>query len=315
MSVVFAIFGLIGLGYAAARTGVLAAKVGEGLTEFVFRLAIPVLLFRTLATADLHGLSPWRIWAAYFAALAIVWFVGHQAIRRIFGRDARAGVVAGVSASYSNAALIGVPLMHAAFGEAGTVFLIVIISVHLPVMMVASVLLNEWALKSDHTAVLPPSRGVAARRVLRHLARHPILHGIVAGLLWRLGGIPLPALGDAILQPLATAAGPLALFASGMALQNYGIARQTGPATVMAALKLLVMPALVFAAANALGLPPLGVAVLTLTAACPTGVNAYLTASQLGTGQALASNTLLFSTAGGVVTVTLWLAVLQATLR
>ena len=66
--------------------------------------------------------------------------------------------------------------------------------------------------------------------------------------------------------------------------------------------------------ARAVGLPPIGVAVATLTAACPTGVNVFLVASQLGTGQALASNALLISTAGGVVTVTLWLAFLQTTL-
>ena len=48
---------------------------------------------------------------------------------------------------------------------------------------------------------------------------------------------------------------------------------------------------LVFLRDAAVGLPPLGVAALTLTAACPTGVNAYLIASRLGTGEALASNT------------------------
>ena len=48
-------------------------------------------------------------------------------------------------------------------------------------------------------------------------------------------------------------------------------------------------------------------AVVTLTAACPTGVNVFLIASRLGTGQALASNALLISTAAGVVTVSLWL--------
>ena len=75
------------------------------------------------------------------------------------------------------------------------------------------------------------------------------------------------------------------------------------------------MPALVFVASRAIGLPPIGVAALTLTAACPTGVNVFLIASRLGTGQALASNTLLISTAAGVVTVTLWLSVVQATLQ
>jgi hypothetical protein len=52
-----------------------------------------------------------------------------------------------------------------------------------------------------------------------------------------------------------------------------------------------------------------------LTAADSTGVNAVLIASSLGTGQALASNALLISTAGAVVTVTLLLIFLQGTLQ
>ena len=105
LSIVVAIFGLIGLGYAAARSGLLAASVREGLTEFVLKVAIPLLLFDTLATADLQGLSPWRLWAAYFVPFAAVWALSHLMIRRVFGREARAGVVAGGSAAYSNSVL------------------------------------------------------------------------------------------------------------------------------------------------------------------------------------------------------------------
>ena len=147
LSIVVAIFGLVGLGYAAARSGLLAGSVREGLTEFALKVAIPLLLFDTLATADLQGLSPWRLWAAYFVPFAIVWALSHLMIRRVFGREARAGVVAGGSAAFSNSVLIGIPLVQAAFGDAGIVYLIVIVAIHLPVMMLVSVLLNEWALE------------------------------------------------------------------------------------------------------------------------------------------------------------------------
>ncbi len=100
-----------------------------------------------------------------------------------------------------------------------------------------------------------------------------------------------------------------------MALVNYGIARQVRPAVAISALKLVLLPVLVFAAARAVGLPPIGVAALTLTASCPTGVNAYLIATRLGTGEALASNTVLISTAAGVATVSLWLGVAQSMLQ
>jgi predicted permease len=223
-------------------------------------------------------------------------------------------VVGGGSAAYSNGIAIGIPLMQTAFGDSGAVFIIVIVSIHLPIMMVGSIILNEWALHADRIEAHAVPRAVAMRKTALTLATHPVLLAIFAGILWRVSGVPVPALAEAVLQPLARSAGPLALFASGMVLMNFGVARQVRPALALSALKLIVMPALVYAAASAIGLPPLGVAVVTLTAACPTGVNVFIMAGQLGTGQALASNTLIISTAAGVVTVALWLALLQSTL-
>ena len=63
--IVVSIFGLIGLGYLAARIGLLSTAVGERLTEFVFTLAIPLPPLRDagdgrfprrVAVADLGGL-------------------------------------------------------------------------------------------------------------------------------------------------------------------------------------------------------------------------------------------------------------------
>jgi predicted permease len=311
---VFSIFGLIAFGYGAARSRLLGANVGSGLLDFVFHIAIPVLLFTTLASADLQGLSPWRIWAAYFVPFALVWAIADAMIRRVFGRDARAGVVAGSSAAFANSVLFAIPLIQAAYGDVGTVYLIVVVSIHLAVMMLASLILNERAMRTDGINTEQVPRREALRRFAAALVKHPILIAIVAGVLWRTTGQPIPQIAALILEPLARSAGGLALFASGMALVDFGVARQVRPALAVAALKLLLMPALVFVAARLFGLPPIGVAAITLTAAGPTGVNVFLIATQLGTGQALASNAVLFSTAGSVVTVSLWLIVLSTIL-
>jgi hypothetical protein len=314
ISIVVSIFGLIGLGYLAARVGLLSVEVGERLNEFAFTLAIPLLLFNTLAIADFHGVSPWRIWAVYFAAILIVWVVADVMIRRVFGRDAQAGIVAGGAAAYSNALMIGLPLVQTALGERGTVFLVVIVAVHLPVLMLTSVVLNEWLLAARRPGTEAAPRHAVLRRLFVSLALHPILIGIFAGLLWRWTGLAIPAVAAKVIDPLARSAAPLALFSTGMSLVTFGIARQIKPAIALSALKLFLLPALVYGASRAVGLSPIGVMALTLTACCPTGVNVFLLASRLGTGQALASNTLLISTAAGVVTVALWLVFLQTTL-
>ncbi|MBZ8132674.1 AEC family transporter [Afifella sp. IM 167] len=309
--IVLSIFGLIGIGYLAARSRLLSAETGDALADFVFTIAIPLLLFRTLARADFHGVDPWRLWLAYFAGVLVTWTVAHMLVRRVFGRDARSGVVAGVSAGFGNTVLIGIPLVRATYGEPGMVAVLILVSVHLPVMMAASLLLNTWARSRDGLAPEGTSRAGMVRGFLLELIRHPIVLGILAGGLWHFLSLPIPALMGELVDSLADIAGPLALFACGMGLARYGIARNVPAASVLAAMKLVVMPAVVLVVSELVGLSPLSTAAMVLVAASPTGVNAFLIANRFGTGEALASNATLISSAGGVATVSFWLFVVR----
>lgn len=310
-NIVLSIFGLIGIGYGTARTGLLGQDVGKGLADFVFTIAIPVLLFKTLATADFGIAAPWRIWSAYFAGAAVTWTLSHAAIRWMFRRDARAGMVAGLSGSYANTVLIGIPLVQTAFGEAGLVSLLIIVAVHLPVMMLASLVLFEWALRVDGVESGGIDRGAIWRRFVSTMVRNPLVIAILAGVAWRLAGLPLTGLPAILTDALSRAAGPVALFSAGMGLASYGIARNVRQALVITVFKLVVMPAIVLAAGWAIGLAPLALAAATLAAACPTGVNPFLIAGRFGTGEAIASNVIAISTAAGFVSVAVWLAILQ----
>ena len=310
-NIVLSIFGLIGIGYGAARSGLLGKDVGKGLADFVFTIAIPVLLFKTLASADFGVVAPWSIWAAYFAGAAVTWTLSHITIRRMFKRDARAGVVAGLSGSFANTVLIGIPLVQTAFGEAGLVSLLIVVAVHLPVMMLVSLVLFEWALRVDGVESGAVDRGAIWRRFVNNMARNPLVIAILAGVAWRLAGLPLTGVPAILTEALSRAAGPVALFAAGMGLASYGIARNVSQALVITVFKLVVMPAIVLATGWAIGLAPLAVAAATLAAACPTGVNPFLIAGRFGTGEAIASNVIAISTAAGAVSVGIWLVVLQ----
>ena len=135
VGIVLPVFGLIGVGYVIAWTNVTGEGSGEALAGFVFTVAIPVLLFRTFVTADFSAAAPWRLWLAYFSGFAVAWVVGDLIVRRLFGRDARAGVVGGVSSAYGNAVLIGIPLTITAYGDPGAVAIALIVAIHLPIAM------------------------------------------------------------------------------------------------------------------------------------------------------------------------------------
>ena len=302
------VFGLIALGYLSGLTGYLKTEIGDALTQFAVGVALPLLLFRTMIGADFHGSAPWALWAAYFSAVAVAWTAGHLVTTRIFGRESQAGVVGGVSSAFSNLVLLGIPLSLGFFGQEGFEVLSLLIAVHLPTMIMASMILFA-IFGLDKSAKVEPWRLV--RDFLRRMAKNPLVVGILLGLVWRLTGQPLPGLVSRLVDALAGIAGPLALFAVGLSLRRFGITGNIRPALTLSALKLVLMPAAALVAALLFGLPPLAAKVAVAAAALPSGVNSYLIATQFGTGQALASNQMTIATACGVVTTAFWLSVAQ----
>ncbi|WP_295813110.1 AEC family transporter [uncultured Nitratireductor sp.] len=301
------VFGLVAFGYVAGWSGLLKPQTGDALSEFAVTVAVPLLLFRTMAGAAFGESLPWALWITYFSAVAVAWGVGHFVIVHLFGRDARAGVVAGLSTSFSNLVLLGIPFMLGVYGQQGFEVLSLIVSIHLPIMMGMSILLFALVGRKGGSAI------AIIREFLSKLFSNPLIVGIVAGLVWRFSGLEMPALGTRFVDALANVAGPVALFAMGLGLRKFGISGDVRPAIVIAGLKLFLMPAVALGVALAIGLPVFSAQIAVAAAGLPSGVNPYLIASRFGTGQALASNAMTIATLLAVFSTAFWLSVLHWT--
>ncbi|WP_370676478.1 AEC family transporter [Pleomorphomonas sp. PLEO] len=302
---VLPIFLLILIGYLLVRFGVMKAEVGDALSDFVFTIAMPTLLFKTVAVAHVEGSSPWTIWVAYFAGVAVTWTAGHLAVTRLFGRDARIGVLAGVSSAFANNLFIGLPLVQRIVGDDGVVALSILLCAHLPVMMIAGTVLMEQAERQTSGRPAQPISAIL-KQVGRNLVRNPLVVGLVLGSLWRISDLPLTGVIGTVVNDIGDIAGSAALISLGMALMKYGISDGIGPALVTSAFKLFLLPASVYAASRLLGLDATWTAALVLTSSVPTGINAWLIANRFGVGHGLASSSITITTAVGVVTTTFW---------
>ncbi len=309
---ILVVFTLIALGYLAAVFRLLKPATGDGLTDFVFTIAVPLLLFRILATAEFDHGAPWALWAAYFTSVLATWITAHFIIRAGFGRDARSGVVAGVTSGFSNMVLMGLPFMTGVYGEDGLAILSQIVSVHMPIMMGTSVLLFEWALKRDGAATESKTLFALFVGFLRQLLSNPLIIGIVCGTIVRFSGLQIPVVADRVISSLGGIAGPVALFAMGISLRGYGIRGQVPQAVSLVTLKLMLMPAVALGMALLLGLPELQAKVVVAAASLPAGVNSWLIAERMGTGQRLASTSMTLGTAVSAATTGLWLLIAEA---
>lgn len=296
LSIVLPVFGLIALGYGARRAKLVLDRTGDGLSDYVFTIAVPALIFKTLTGADLPESQPWGYWLAYFLAAGIVWAVAMAIGKRVFNLTRMDNIVTGFSSAQANTVMVGIPLILEAYGKPGAVPLFLLIAIHLPIMMTVATIMAE--------------KGEAHwRRMARQLLLHPILLAIFVSTAFRLSGLPVPSTLKTILDMLGASAIPCALFAMGIALYRYGIGEDFKIAATITGLKLIVHPLLVYVFAfHVFSMPPVWAGVAVLFASSPAGVNAYLFAERYRAGARIASSAIALSTALSVITSTFWLA-------
>lgn len=309
---IIVVFTLIALGYGSAAFKLIKESTGDGLADFVFTIAIPLLLFRTIAHSEFDEGLPLGLWATYFSAVIGSWMVGHFLTRLFFGRDVRSGVVAGMTGSYSNLVLIGIPLMTGIYGDKGLAVISQIVSIHLPLMMAATILAFDYAMRRDGLLSKPVGFAKLAGSFLRQLLSNPLIIGILAGLLMRATGLSLPRVADRVIISLGTVGGPLALFSMGVSLFSYGIRGQVPHSLALVGAKSFLMPAFALGMAILIGLPGATAKVVVVAASLPAGVNTWLIASRLSTGERLASTSMTIGTAVAALTCSFWLAIVEA---
>jgi predicted permease len=268
---VLPLFGVIALGYIAATTRLLKERTAEGVSDYVYTVAIPLMIFRTLAEARLPDTLPWSYWVVYFAGAFGAWIMCQWVALFVFGRPTREAVVYGFTAGQSNIVLVGIPLVLSTFGEPGAVPLFLLVALNLPLMMTAATLLIEGSASGISRAAL--------LRLARSLATNLVLIGFAAGLLAQFAGFVPSGPLKGVIDLVAASAVPCALFAMGLSLRQYGIAGDIRMTSVIVALKLVVHPLIVLLLVRyVLELPPVFAGVAIVFASMPCGINAYLLA-------------------------------------
>jgi malonate transporter len=301
--IVLPVFGVIALGYFSVWSKLLSEKAGEGLNDFVFVIAVPVMIVKTLLGAQLPEGSPWGYWLSYFIGVATVWGFAQLATWKIYARPGSEAVIMGFSAAQSNIVLMGIPLVLTAYGEAGAVPLFLLIAVHLPIMMGAATVMIESA-----------EAGVtreALYKLGKNLVTNPLLIAFAAGSIGRLSGVQLDGAPKQFVDLIAASAVPCALFAMGMALRKYGVFGDLKLSVFIVAVKLLLLPFAVWLLAKyVFVLTPVWAGVAVIFASMPVGINSYLLAARYKTGVATVAGAVTLSTALSLFTVSFWLFVL-----
>lgn len=303
---VLPVFVLLATGYASVRAGWLKPQIGDHLSAFAVRLAIPALLFRAMVDLDFSAAFRPAMLLSFYAGALSAFVLGIALARLVWKRRPGEAVAVGFCAMFSNSLLMGIPIISRAWGDAVAAPAFGILSLHAPLLYSIGMATMEVSRRDGR-----PLR-VALAAAARSILANPLMIGIIAGAAVNLSGLPLPEFLMAAISMLAGAGLPVALVALGIAFTRYSLRAELSESAMVATLSLVVHPAIVFAIAHwGLGLSPDHVRAAVVIAAMPPGMNGYIFALLYDRAVALSASAILVATTASIGTITVWLAILQ----
>ena len=294
-------FGLIALGFVTARLTRQPVEALGWMNTFIIYVALPALFFNLLSKTPVEELAQWRFIVATtlstYIIFALMFVIG---ILRTGGRIPESTVM-GLAAAYGNIGYMGPGLALLAFGEAAVVPVALVFCFDNTLHFVLAPLM--MALASDD-ANRPPAH-ILVLGVARRILLHPFILATIIGILAAVVEFRPPAPIQTLVNYLANAAAPCALFAMGVTLALRPLKRIPAEAGFIIPIKLAVQPVLAYVLVSWIGdFPPVWVYSAVLLAALPTATNVFVIAQQYHVWVERASAMVLMTTVGSVVTVT-----------
>jgi malonate transporter len=305
LEILLPVFGLIFAGFVCRKRGLLGPTAASELNRFVVWLALPALLFDIMAHATWHQLYQPAFVATFALSCAAV-FLLILAVRLLSGRHLADASVDAIAGSYPNTGYIGFPLCMIAFGPVSQTPTTIATILVACVLFAIAIVLIEVGLQTERA----PHR--LALKVVGSLARNPLIVSPIVGVLVASVHVTLPQSAETFLKLLGGAASPCALVSLGLFLaekrEGQAKATKNGASLLLTATKLLLQPALTWwLAARVFALSPMLVEMAVVLAALPTGTGPFMLAEFYRREAHITSRTILLSTLGSLVTLSLLL--------
>ena len=272
VDVVLPVFAILAVGYLCGARRVLGAESSEALNAFVYWVALPALLFRSMAEVDLD-----RVWNAPFlvaftGASVATWVIATLAGRFLFRLNGPEAALHGLNGAYANSGYMGIPLAIAAYGQAAA--LPAILAAMISVLSVSLAIVPIEIARQGRSRIVP-----LIGRVTGALLLSPMILAPVAGLFWAASGLTLPVPVQTFTAILGAAAAPCALFSIGLFLVGKPLREGSTEIASMTLAKLILHPLLTaFAVLWLFPTEPLWATVAILSAALPIGSGPFVLA-------------------------------------
>lgn len=280
--------------------------------QYVFKCALPVSLFLSIAQMDLYTDFNLRFCLFCFVVTTIVFFgIWGGATLLLKNR----GLIGAFSqaAARSSAAILGIAFATNIYGDSGMVPMMIVSAV--PFFNIYSVLILTFSPQVDeHGRLLPRNAegGTLVKKACINVLKNPIILGILFGIPFALLRVTLPSFLSSTLSTVGGTATPIALLGIGGSFSGAEALKKWKPAAVASAIKLFLLPAIFLPAAVAFGFRTSELVAILIMLGSPTTVSCYVMAKNMHGDGVLTSNVVVLTTLFSSVSITFWLYILRS---
>ncbi len=304
LNIVLPLFLMMAAGYAFRRIIGLDTTWVQTTNKLVFRLLLPLLLFRNMVESDLSTLSSPGMFSLIVFAVAgtvLTFVLLYFIVPRLEPENPRRGVlIQGILRS--NMALFGIPVALSLYGEGNITIVTVLVSFVIPLFNVLAVLSLKLfeGCKPDW------------KQILKSILTNPLILAIAAGLLCNASGVILPAPVQKAVWALSDCATPVSFFVLGASFLFASAAKNRRALTAATLSRLVFVPLIWLILGVLLGFRNQHLFALMMLFTPPTAVSSYPMACAMKGDGELASEIVVFTSAFSVASIFLWIFVFRA---
>lgn len=272
--------------------------------KLVFKVALPVLVFKDIADADLS--SDFDLKFVLFCFFGTCIFFGLTWIlAELFIKD-KSMLGSFVQGSFrGSAAILGIAFAQNIYGSSGMVPMMIVASI--PLFNIFSVIVLMRSANAGET-----DKKAVIKKTLKGIVTNPIIIGIFAGIPFALLKVEFPVILDKTITSVASLSTPLALITIGAGFSTESALEKWKPTLVASIIKLVVIPGIFLPAAIWMGFRNEELVALLILTGAPTTVSSYIMAKNMGNDGVLASGIVVMTTLLSSVTLTMIIFILKS---
>lgn len=306
INVTLPIFLVMVIGWGLKQIGILDDHFVMVANKFNFKVTLPFMVFRDLASVDIRSAFDLKF-VLFCAAATSICFWGIWGCTKLFLKD-QTMRGAFVQASFrSSAAVMGLAFINNIYG----------ISAMGPMMIIGAVPLYNIYSVLVLTFEAAPEDGEARstgriREACINIVKNPIIISIVLGVIAALLGVDFPELADKTVNSVAQLATPLALIGLGAGYEGRKALAKMKPTLWASAVKLLIQPLIFLPAAAWMGFTGEKMVAILIMLAAPATPSCYIMAKNMKNDGVLTASIVVMTTLLAAFTLTAWIYFLRA---